>query len=343
MTQARRQQIDESVTPWYHCISRCVRGSRLMGGEFAHRQQWLEERIQFLTEIMGIECLAFGILDNHVHLLLRLDSELVNSWDEREVAERWARLFPPTALKSDCPQAWEEWVTTHAADADWVATSRESLASISCFHKCLKEPLARLANKEEGVTGAFWNGRFRSIAILDESALLTTAAYIDLNPVAAGIADTPEDSPHTSFHARVEHCRNLGELEQVQDGLSTETSQTEMEQQHWLLPIEDRRAQGEAVIGMLSGFTFSCYARLVDWASRLIREGKAHIDACVASIFERLQLDAEQWQSSLQLLLTSKKLVGCYFGCRSRLYEVAQRLGKRWVKNVGTQAAAVGA
>ena len=75
--------------------------------------------------------------------------------------------------------------------------------------KCLKEPLSRLANKEDGCTGAFWEGRFRSVAILDEESLLATCAYIDLNPVAAGISPTPEESPHTSFHARVEHCRSV--------------------------------------------------------------------------------------------------------------------------------------
>lgn len=335
MTVARRRQIDESITPWYHCISRCVRGSRLMGDEFSHRQQWLEERLEFLTGIMGIECLGFGIMDNHLHLLLRLDSTLVNSWSAREVAERWARLYPPPELKGNCPQAAEAWLVEHAADESWVGTRRELLGSISCFNKCLKEPLARLANKEDGVTGAFWDGRFRSIAVLDEESLLATAAYIDLNPVAAGKAETPEDSPHTSFHARMEHCRNLGELEQLQDGLSTETSQTEMEQQHWLLPIEDRREQGEGVLGMLSGFTFSCYARLLDWTSRLVREGKAHVDAGMASIFERLRISADQWQSSIRLLLSEKRRMGHYFGGRSRLREVAERLGKHWVKNVG--------
>ena len=71
--------------------------------------------------------------------------------------------------------------------------------------KCLKEPLARLANKQDGCTGAFFEGRYKLIAILDEEVLLSVCAYIDLNPVAAGIVALPEDSPHTSIKERVEH------------------------------------------------------------------------------------------------------------------------------------------
>jgi hypothetical protein len=70
--------------------------------------------------------------------------------------------------------------------------------------KCLKEPLARLANRQDGCTGAFFEGRFKSIAILDQESLLSVAAYIDLNPVAAGIVPLPEQSPHT----RKEQGRN---------------------------------------------------------------------------------------------------------------------------------------
>ena len=54
--------------------------------------------------------------------------------------------------------------------------------------KFLKEPLARLCNREEHVRGAFFEGRYKSIALLDEEALLSVCAYIDLNPLAAGVA-----------------------------------------------------------------------------------------------------------------------------------------------------------
>ena len=68
--------------------------------------------------------------------------------------------------------------------------------------KCLKVPLSRLVNREEQTRGAFFEGRFKSVAILDEESLLATCAYVDLNPVAAGIAEVPKASAHTSGRKR---------------------------------------------------------------------------------------------------------------------------------------------
>jgi len=80
-----------------------------------------------------------------------------------------------------------------------VATARERLQSSSWLMKCLKEPLSRLANREDKARGAFFEGRFKSVAILDDESLLAVCAYIDLNPVAAGIAEVPETSEYTSI------------------------------------------------------------------------------------------------------------------------------------------------
>ncbi len=100
-------------------------------------------------------------------------------------------------------------VSQLAGDPAWVAKTRRRLTDLGWFMKCLKEPLARMANKEDGYTGAFWESRFRSIAVLDEESPLAAAAYIDLNPLAAGVAALPEESPYTSLHARIEHWQLL--------------------------------------------------------------------------------------------------------------------------------------
>ena len=99
--------------------------------------------------------------------------------------------------------------------ANVVSASRGKLSLVSLagmFEKCIKEPLARLANREDDCGGTFWEPRFKSIAILDEEALLTTLAYVDMNVMAAGMAKTPEESAHTSVKARAEHCREIGML-----------------------------------------------------------------------------------------------------------------------------------
>jgi hypothetical protein len=87
--------------------------------------------------------------------------------------------------------------------------------------KCLKEPLAPLANQQDKTRGFFFEGQFKSVAILDEESLLAVCAYIDLNPVAAGIAIVPEASEHTSFKERVERVEAQGrthDLKEAQKG-----------------------------------------------------------------------------------------------------------------------------
>jgi hypothetical protein len=58
-------------------------------------------------------------------------------------------------------------VQSRLKDVAWVAKARERLQSLGWFMKCLKEPLARLANREEQTRGTFFDGRFKSVAILD--------------------------------------------------------------------------------------------------------------------------------------------------------------------------------
>ena len=144
---------------------------------------------------MAIPVGVSSILDNHLHLLVRLDPEAAG-WSDEDVVRRWGRLFPPRDRSRRPLAVSDDWVQGHLTNVAWVARARQRLQSLSWFMKCLKEPLARLANREEQTRGAFFEGRIKSVAILDEEALLATCAYIDLNPVAAGIAAVPGFSAH---------------------------------------------------------------------------------------------------------------------------------------------------
>ena len=130
--------------------------------------------------------------------------------------------------------------------------------------------------------------RFKSIAILDLIALLQVCAYIDLNPLAAGITSLPEKSPYTSIMQRVEHAwpkMTRAEFDLAIRGLLVEHLPSgEAEQAHWLCPLEDRRALGAAREGMLAGLSLAKYLLLLDHTARLFREGKATLDAAVAPI-----------------------------------------------------------
>ncbi|WP_406700098.1 hypothetical protein V5E97_14780 [Singulisphaera sp. Ch08] len=302
MSTPRSQLVDEAVTPWYHCISRCVRRARLCGDDRAHRRDWIIARLRELVELFAIHCGGFAVMDNHLHLLLRLDSDRARAWSDEEVARRWLTLHPLRDLSGQALPIAEERVRQCAADASWVARTRARLGDLGWFMKSLKEPLARRANREDGCTGAFWEGRFRSVAVLDDEALLAVAAYIDLNPVAAGIAETPEMASHTSLRARLDHVRDLGVTATLRDDLSTQSDDPIQEEGLWLAPVNDRRESSPGRVGLVSGFTLACYLRLVDAASRLERNGKECLAADTASIFARLGLDREVWRENFESL-----------------------------------------
>ena len=158
---------------------------------------------------------GFAVLDNHLHVVLLLNDRIAAGWTGEEIVRRWGRLFPPRGKDRQALEVTEAWVEFQLKNVKWVEETRKRLNSLGWFMKCLKEPLARMANREDNCKGTFFESRFKSIAILDEEALLTTLAYVDLNPLAAGMAKTPEDSLHTSVKARVDHCREQGMLAEV--------------------------------------------------------------------------------------------------------------------------------
>ena len=337
MTTARSELVDESLTPYYHCISRCVRRAFLCGEGYEHRKDWIEQRLQELCSIFAIECYGYAIMDNHLHILVKLDSRRLAEWSDEEIARRWTRLFPLRDQDGQPLEATDAWIDLRMQDKKWLQNARTRLCNLGWFMKCLKEPLARMANKEDNCRGVFWESRYKSVAILDEESLLTTCAYIDLNPVAAGVAETPETSQHTSFHACIEHVRQQDGLQKLQDGLSTQTSTPELEKEHWLGSLEAHGSAGES--GLLPGFTLSCYCRLVDWSSRLLRPGKTALDSQTASIFTRLGWEADRWETTLRSLFSEGKQVGGVLGNEQSLQRAAAKRRCRFVKNRVARAA----
>jgi hypothetical protein len=272
-------------------------------------------------------------------VLVRLDPDAANAWSDEEVVRRWGRLFPPRDKSRQPLPVTNDWVQWRLKDAGWVATARERLQSLSWFMKCLKEPLARLANRQDKVRGAFFEERFKSIAILDEESLLATCAYIDLNAVAAGIVQVPESSPHTSVSARVNEVAaqgRSGDLEAAKQGsVAGSAAAGGLEESIWLCPIEDRRRLDSAREGMLEGLSLGSYLLLVDYTGRLFRNGKARISAEVSGILERLGSSVENWRARLEALRSSR-LFGRFFAAsRERLRAVAARLGVHHLANLG--------
>jgi hypothetical protein len=241
-------------------------------------------------------------------------------------------------LKGEVIEINQAWIDHQLKDTRRVAAMRERLSSLGWFMKALKEPLARLANKEDDCKGTFWESRYKSIAILDEEALLATCAYIDLNPVAAGIAAAPETSRHTSVRQRVQHAKDEGKLRDLKAAARGSVAGSHaaglLEESHWLCPLEDLRRKGSSREGMLEGFSLGSYLLLVDYTSRVVRQGKARVSQEVAGILERLGTSAEFWQQRMEKLFAKSRLLGNYFATSAeRLREVATRRGVHHVDN----------
>jgi hypothetical protein len=338
MTIARAQLVDTSLTRWYHCVTRCVRRAFLLGEGDNNRKEWIENRLEELAELFAIAVGGFSVMDNHLHVLLRLDPEVARSWSDEEVVRRWGRLYPPrdkSGAALPVPEAWVQW---RLEDNQWVAKIRGRLQSVSWFMKCLKEPLSRLVNRQEKVRGAFFESRFKSVAVIDEESLLAISVYIDLNPVAAKVADTPETNDYTSIKQRVDHAEVQGKTAQLEaaEGGSVAGSQAAagVEESLWLCPIEDRRGLDSTREGMMQGFSLGSYIKLVDYTGRLFRQGKASISAELAGIFERLGSSVQGWQSRLEKL-RGDRLLGRFFAAsRARLREIGERLGVRHLVNL---------
>ncbi|WP_444931805.1 transposase [Microbulbifer sp. SSSA002] len=159
--------------------------------------------MQELTDIFSLDIAAYAVMSNHYHIALYIDTKTAKSWSDTEVITRWQALFKASSLAQRFIQG--EALDRSEKDKlnEQVSLWRERLMDISWFMRCLNESIARQANTEDRCTGRFWEDRFKSQALLDESALATCMAYVDLNPIRADMAKTPEDSDYTSIQQRI--------------------------------------------------------------------------------------------------------------------------------------------
>ncbi len=192
-----------------HCIQRCVRRACLAGLDpvtgknFDSRREWIRSRMERLASVFGIDVLTYAILSNHLHIVIRTRPDVVDAWGDKEVATRWLKLFPGRRIDEHLGQPTVSDVEALCADANRLKTIRIRLSDPSWFMKALCEPIARMANLQDECTGHFWEGRFKAQRIVDEAGLLACSMYVDLNPIRAAMANSPEESVHTSAYDRI--------------------------------------------------------------------------------------------------------------------------------------------
>ncbi|ABM01109.1 hypothetical protein SHAM105786_06490 [Shewanella amazonensis] len=287
MTTARRQLIDAESTPFYHVINRCVRRAFLCGEDalsgrsYEHRRDWIVDKIKQLSSVFCIDVCAYAVMSNHYHLVLKINLATQKRLSHFEVIERWTQLFfghPVAAkfLKGDSLEEGER-LLLDSLIGEW----QERLGSISWFMRCLNEEIARKANREDGCKGVFWEGRFKSQALLDEQALLACMMYVDLNPIRAGIADSLQGSDYTSIQERIEELA------------SPQSAPVALKP---LLAFD-----GAAIATEQCGipFHFADYLELIDWTGRAVREDKRGFIATTRpKLLAELGISDDAWITS---------------------------------------------
>lgn len=314
MGYARKSQISLQETPYYHCVARCVRRCWLWGidryskKDYSHRKEWVIERLRYLSRVFAIDVCAYAVMSNHYHTVLCVEAQRAKKWSEQEVIDRWTRIFSIHPLV-------QRYINNEGTRAEHdeakkiVRKWRRRLMDISWFMRCLNEYLARRANEEDNCTGRFWEGRFKSQALLDEAGLLTAMAYVDLNPIRAGIALIPEESEFTSIYERIKALQG-----RKTTGIRLKRFRSKRSKRN-CLPI-----------------SLSNYIQLVDWTGRVIRPGKrGSIDRDLPPILERLNIDKEAW---IQSMRPKGNVFGRAMGKLNHLQLHAKALGQSWIKGL---------
>lgn len=312
MTSPRHQLVDPAQPGFYHCVSRCVRRAYLCGEDrytgrsFEHRRQWIESRLLELADLFAVGLYAYSVMSNHFHVVLRVDPDVAQAWTPVEVATRWVRLCPVRQNGKVDPEGCRLRIGVIASDPGRVERYRQRLGSLSWFMRCLNEPVARRANREDGCTGRFWEGRYKCQALLDRSAVLACMAYVDLNPIRAGLAEELAESAFTSIRKRL----HVGEAGAVA-----------------LEPI-----CGSATAASI-GLSAAEYIELVDWSGRIARPGKrGSIAVSAPAAVRRLGHGDLQWKSQV---LGIESRYWRAVGAADALLEKAAAMGQCWLKGQG--------
>ena len=296
-----------------HVMNRVVRRCFLLGNDpvsgknFDHRKRWIEAEIERLAANFGIDLIAFSLMSNHMHLVLRSRPDVVATWDDSEVARRWLMLCPVRKdSQGRAKEPSEPELNSIRSDPEKIREIRSRLSDISWWMRLLCQRIAQRANAEDEESGKFWQNRFHAVRLIDEEAILAAAAYVDLNPIRAAVAETIEGSDFTSAQRRVQSLAD-------HSGSATPTNTSDSgvipsgRRDQLLCPVQidelrdalgalpssnPHRCSDKGFVSM----TAADYLQLLDWTARQVAPGKrGSTPEEVPPIFERLQIKPTAW------------------------------------------------
>lgn len=318
-----------------HTIATIVRKYYLLGEDLLtnidhrHRCDWIIKQIREQAKYFGIDILAHAVMSNHFHSVLRSRPDIVQEWDDTEVARRWMLLCPKRRDKDrNAMEPNEKELDAIRTKPSKVKEIRLRLSDISWWMRILCQRVARWANLELNETGRFFNGRFKAVRLLDDEAVVACMSYVDLNPIRAKVCQTLEESKHTSVAQRIAALKLEGPWlppPEASEGKSLLESSTRRGEQSWeqqtegesslaaskpdayLAPIEivdvkgaegskpsqtKKRCSDKGATSLSS----MSYIQLLDATARIIREGKkGFTPEEVPPVLERLNVHPDLW------------------------------------------------
>lgn len=359
MTRPRTTLVSLAETPWYHVVSRCVRRAYLCGEDawsgqsYEHRRGWIVERVKQLAGVFAIDVAAYAVMSNHYHLVVRVDVERTRDWNRDEILRRWTALFdgPLVVRQYLAGDGQEERDAPDAALDEWAEVYRGRLCDLSWFMRVLNESIARQANAEDGVTGRFWEGRFRSQALLGEEAVLAAMVYVDLNPIRAQMAGTPEESDFTSVAERIAQLRETAAPPESSPRPAANRATTGASSRRvdacpnpaLALHDESRLASlprnplmpfdATARLATAIPFAFDDYLELVEMTGRCSRPDKrGAIAETTPRLLQRLQLQPEQF---MMCAIDLMKRFGQAVGTPAHLTQLSVARQVKYLRGVG--------
>jgi REP element-mobilizing transposase RayT len=324
--------VDLGATPYYHVVSRCVRRAFLCGKDeytgknYDYRRAEIEQRILSFSQVFCIDVCAYAVMHNHYHIVLKINRHQALQLSMDEIIVRYLQVFKGHALVSRYLAKDKMTQPEKDAVAELVESWRKRLYSMSWFMGKVNEGIARQANKEDKVTGRFWEGRYKCQALMDESALVACMAYVDLNPVRANIAENLQQSDYTSIQKRINKLVNPQKRTSKQESrpislhahpetvmdssfvdFIIEPKHFDPNQPSELSPfagnerkvIEIKSSAIEAVDDVYPNgipFHLKDYLELVDWTGRVIREDKrGAIADHVPPLLSQMNINPKIW------------------------------------------------
>ena len=189
MPRIRRMVINDETTV-YHVMSRTALDGFPLGDV---EKDFMLDLIRRYSTLYLVEILGFCLMGNHFHILVKMFPE--QKFSDEDIQKRYEKFYGDDAMFA----------------AGWIPSLREKLSSLSEFVREIKVGFARFYNKRHNRRGYFWGDRFKSVIVENGETLINCLAYIDLNPLRAGLVKCPEEYRWNSigYHVQTNNRDNF--------------------------------------------------------------------------------------------------------------------------------------